>query len=317
MINEQLFFKWADKKIGQPIVKGDQIRFNSPFCEDSKHHLYCNIKKFWKGVFNCFKSNNKGTVVALVMKLEECQFEKAMQILGIAGKENSDDFFQDEKSIDFDSLNKEEFETIKMPEGVVKINSAPRWWKDMANNYLNNRNINSDLFFIGTDGRMKSRIVIPYYDRKGNLIYYNGRALFQSKLRYLGPHKDECNVGKADVIFFRKWNENNQKIYVCEGEFDSISLSESNIMSCAVGGKYISVKQATVLANKEICLSFDNDEAGKSSVENSFKLLKSFGCQVTKVCPPLDIKDWNEFLVKFDKNMLYQYIKLAETQMDG
>ena len=111
MINEQLFFKWADKKIGQPIVKGDQIRFNSPFCEDSKHHLYCNIKKFWKGVFNCFKSNNKGTVVALVMKLEECQFEKAMQILGIAGKENSDDFFQDEKSIDFDSLNKEEFET--------------------------------------------------------------------------------------------------------------------------------------------------------------------------------------------------------------
>ena len=88
-------------------------------------------------------------------------------------------------------------------------------------------------------------------------------------------------------------------------------------MSCAVGGKYISVKQATVLANKEICLSFDNDEAGKSSVENSFKLLKSFGCQVTKVCPPLDIKDWNEFLVKFDKNMLYQYIKLAETQMDG
>ena len=23
MINEQLFFKWADKKIGQPIVKGN------------------------------------------------------------------------------------------------------------------------------------------------------------------------------------------------------------------------------------------------------------------------------------------------------
>ena len=59
MINEQLFFKWADKKIGQPIVKGDQIRFNSPFCEDSKHHLYCNIKKFWKGVFNCSRPCNE------------------------------------------------------------------------------------------------------------------------------------------------------------------------------------------------------------------------------------------------------------------
>jgi ribonucleotide reductase beta subunit family protein with ferritin-like domain len=30
-----------------------------------------------------------------------------------------------------------------------------------------------------------------------------------------------------------------------------------------------------------------------------------------------DIKDWNEFLVRFDKNMLSQYIKLAEKQMDG
>ena len=77
------------------------------------------------------------------------------------------------------------------------------------------------------------------------------------------------------------------------------------------------MKQASVLSNKKICLAFDNDDAGQMSIESSAKLLKSFGCQVSFVCPPQDIKDWNEFLIKHDKNMLFQYIKLAEKEMDG
>ena len=317
MIDHDLFIKWADHKIGQPIIKGDQIRFNSPFCEDNKHHLYCNIKKFWKGVYNCFKSNNKGTVVALVMNVENCSYDKALEILGIKQTKFFEKFELDVGGIDTECFNKEEFLTMPIPDGIVHIDEAPSWYRDKIKSYLISRKIEPSMFYFGIDGRMKNRIVIPYKDRKNNWIYYNGRALFENKLRYLGPPKDEHDIGKSDVIFFPKWFEQNQKIYVCEGEFDCLSICSKEVVACAIGGKFVSVKQASVLSNKKICLAFDNDDAGQMSIESSAKLLKSFGCQVSFVCPPQDIKDWNEFLIKHDKNMLFQYIKLAEKDMDG
>lgn len=317
MIDHNIFIEWASQKIGQPVINGDQIRFNSPFCEDTKHHLYCNIKKFWKGLYNCFKSNNKGTVVALVMKINNCSYDDALETLGIKQNKFFEKFELEDHNIDVNSLIKEEFKIIEKPDGVVPLNEAPSWLSKKAKDYLLSRKIDLNIFYIGVEGRMKNRLVIPYYDRNNNWIYYNGRALFENNLRYLGPLKDECDVGKADVIFFPTWFQKNQKIYICEGEFDCISIHGQDLISCAVGGKQISTKHASIVANKQVCLAFDNDLAGQMAVENSAKLLKSFGCEVSSVHPPLDIKDWNEFLVRFDKNMLSQYIKLAEKQMDG
>ena len=316
MINEDLFLKWGTARMGNPLVKGEQIRFNSPFCEDNKHHLYCNLHKFWKGVFNCFKSNNKGTVVSLVMKVDNCSYDSALQVLGIKKSSELDFSTFDEKTIDFNDFNKEEFETIVFPDGVVPIQEAPNWWREKAIDYIEKRHLNYNAFYLGISGRMKSRIIIPYHDRKGNLIYYNGRALFNNNLRYLGPPKEEYDVGKSDVMYFANWFKENQKIYICEGEFDSMSLVKSNFVAGAVGGKHISIKQAAILANKKVCLAFDNDESGRSAVENSFKVLKSFGCEVTKVSPPLDIKDWNEFLVKHEKDVLNLYVNRAEENIE-
>jgi hypothetical protein len=317
MIDENLFINWAASKMGAPIIKGDQFIFNSPFCEDTKRHLYCNVKKYWKGLFNCFKSNNKGTVVALVMKVESCNYEKALQILGIKQNKFFEKFEIEIGGIDIDALNQDEFIVLEKPSYIVELNEAPFWLKNKAVEYLISRKMNPEFFQIGIDSRMKNRIVIPYKNRKGEWIYYNGRALFESKLRYLGPPKDEHDIGKADVIFFPKWFEKNQKVYVCEGEFDCMSICNEEVVSCAIGGKFVSVKQASVLSNKKICLAFDNDIAGKIAIEASAKLLKSFGCEVTYVCPPEDIKDWNEFLLKHGKDILDVYIIRAEKELEN
>ena len=207
MIDQNLFIRWADQKIGQAIIKGDQIRFNSPFCEDTKHHLYCNIKKFWKGVYNCFKSNNKGTVVSLVMKVENCNYDQALSILGIKQNKFFEKFEIEAEGTDIENLIQEEFVVLKIPENIVPINDASFWLRTKAKEYLASRNINSDIFYVGIDGRMKNRVIIPYKNRRGDWIYYNGRALFENKLRYLGPPKEEHDIGKADVIFFPNWFE--------------------------------------------------------------------------------------------------------------
>lgn len=316
MINHDHFIQWASQKLSSPIIKGDQIRFNSPFCEDTKYHLYCNIKKFWKGLYNCFKSNNKGTITSLVMKIENCDYNQALFILGIKQNKFFEKFEIEPEGSDIDIILQEEFVTLQIPENIVPINEAPFWLKTKAKDYLTSRCINHDIFYIGTEGRMKNRIIIPYKNKKNDWIYYNGRALFDNKLRYLGPPREEHDVGKADVIFFPKWFETNQKIHVCEGEFDCLSICSNDILGCAIGGKFVSIKQASILSNKKICLAFDNDEAGITSIENSAKVLKSFGCQVTFVHPPKDIKDWNEFLVKHGKNVLNAYIIMAEKELE-
>ena len=49
-------------------------------------------------------------------------------------------------------------------------------------------------------------------------------------------------------------------------------------------------------------------------MDTSKKILERFGCQVTKVCPPPSIKDWNEFLVKYGPLVLKTYIQRSEVE---
>jgi hypothetical protein len=315
MIDKSKFLFWARTRLGDHVEAGPEIKFNSLWREDKGHHLSCNIeggkKKLKYGVFQCWKSNKKGTIVKLVMDVDKCNFIEALYKLGINEGPRPVEFFEEEIVEPEKELGENLFTFLDMPEGVVHYSKCNTFWKNVAKQYILERCISPDFFYVGIDGRYKGRLVIPYYDKNKNIIYFNGRTVFNSKLRYLGPPK-ECGVGKSDVIFMYEWFNSNDKIYLCEGEFDAISLNKSNLKGCAVGGKFVSIKQASVLANKRICLAFDNDDAGQSSIETSKKMLEKFGCQVTKVCPPDSIKDWNEFLVKHGPDMVQAYIERAE-----
>lgn len=315
MIDKNKFLDWAKQKLGNYIESEPEIRFKSIWCEDKGHHLYCNIyggkNKIPFGVYQCWKSNKKGTLIKLIMELDKCSYNDALYTLGLKnGPRPIEEMSYDDENQIFD-LPDDSFQVLSMPLGIVKYQEASEYWKTITANYLTSRCINPEFFYIGIDGRYKNRVIIPYYDEKGNLIYYNGRSLFNNKLRYLGPTKD-IGVGKSDVIFMYKWFSQNDKIYLCEGEFDSISLNNSGLIGCAVGGKFVSIKQATILANKRVCLAFDNDDAGKDAIISSKKMLQSFGCTVSTVCPPDTIKDWNEFICKYGQLMVNAYIQKSE-----
>ena len=317
-ISFDAFKDWAQKRFSSILIKGDEIRLNSIFTDDKSHHLWCNPsggkKNVDYGVYHCFKTDKKGTLIGLVMEVENCDFYTAIRILKGTVRVSNKSLGE---ILDF-SNNKSYFKTkkIEFPEYCCKIDefSNNKFHKN-ALDYLNKRKIDFHDFYICMDGNYKNRIIIPYFNERKDLIYFNSRALYETKLRYLGPPKT-IGVGKEDVLYFPKI-PSSKKIYLTEGEFDAYSLKMCGFDSAACGGKNLSDIQASMLSSFSICLCLDLDNAGTTALKSMKTKLDAFNSsgskdRITIIRPAEGYKDWNEMLVKFDFDVIKSYIEKYE-----
>lgn len=322
MINFENFVEWAENRLGDIIIKGHEIRANSifhPTGSDTKHRLWMNpsgeIKKGDRadGVYHCFDTNRKGTLIGLVMHVDKCSYSEALDRVGSRGnlanlEKQVEEFFK------YKTYSFEETKSVKLtlPEFTVDLTfDCIDLNMIKAAEFLEKRKIPLKGMLYCVAGNYANRIVIPYYDKDKNLIYYNTRAMNNWSSKYLGPPK-EIGVGKEDVIFINEW-KNEDKIYLTEGEFDAISLNLSGFYSGALGGKNISTKQIEYIKNNKICLALDNDIAGKKALLTIWNKLKDHGItEISYVNPPNRVKDWNEFLINSDEEVLKAYIEQKE-----
>ena len=272
MIDFDKFLSWAESRWdGDVIVKGNEVKVNSIFKDDYEHKLWCNPSggkgEFPHGVYHCWKSNEGGSLVSLVMDVDKCSFEEALHILdtGDISLLNIEKKLEDMLLQQLPVLPRVK-DKIDIPEHTHLISSLPESniYRAEAEIYLSSRHLSPTGLMVCTDGDYKNRIVIPYYDRKGNLIYFNSRYLGSSKKipKYLGPPK-EIGIGKGDVIYMPTWPENGSKVYLAEGEFEAQSICKTELNGGAFGGKSISEEQAYLLKNDQTVLCFDNDKAGE------------------------------------------------------
>lgn len=323
------FLEWAQSRFDDVVIKGEEILLNSIFCEDRKHHLWCNPyggkKNNDNGVYHCWKSDSKGSLVGLVMQVEKCTYDQACEILN-ASRGSLVDL---EKKVQemFEEKYKEPEESHVQEEGLdFPLNCyffeelpSSNQIKKSAEEYLNKRCLDTKQLMICTSGRYKNRIVIPYYDRDKKLIYYNARSIGNSEgvLRYLGPPK-ELGIGKGDVIYAQEWPEYGEKIYITEGEFDAMSLNKCGFKSAALGGKNMTDKQIEMIKNYIPVLCLDADDAGGDAlIKIANKLLSKGINQIFYVRPCLEFKDWNGLLVEKGDKILKYYIKTQEKQYNA
>jgi transcription elongation factor Elf1 len=126
---------------------------------------------------------------------------------------------------------------------------------------------------IEKDGLHKEdkRLVIPFYDQEKNLVAVQGRALGESKLRYitLKLHDDNKKIYGLDRI-----NEESM-VYVTEGPIDSMFLEN------AVATADSNLESITDCVDKsKVVLVFDNEPRNKeivskinSAIENHFNVV--------------------------------------------
>ena len=317
-IDFDLFVEWAESRFNDVIVKGNEIKLNSIFCEDSKHHLWCNPSggrnNVPYGVFHCWKTDTKGSLVSLVMEVDKCSFEQALETL-----ESTNHRLEDLEKQVHDILSKKQVVSfveientkLKIPDHTYFFDDLPSSnnYKKKAEEYLNSRKISTNNLMICVGGEYRNRIIIPYYNKKGDLIYYNGRYVGDNtSLRYLGPPK-ELGIGKSDVLYVPKWFENGE-IMLTEGEFDAITLFQCGMNSAAFGGKELSDAQILLLRPYEPTLCLDADIAGGNALINMGDLLLQKGFNnVSYVRAPKEHKDWNKMYELYGEKIVRAYIK--------
>lgn len=322
MIDFNSFVKWAENKFDDCIISGKEVKLNSIFQDDDKFHLWCNPlggkHRRSHGVYHCFKSGKVGTLVGLVMLVDGCSYEEALEVLGF----NLELHELESKIYDF-IFNKQEqvvgkeHTKLTLPLNSVCIEnmSFQNKHRIKAEQYLLKRKIPIKGFYYCSEGKYRERIVIPYYSKDGELIYWNTRYIGQSKNmpKYLGPGKD-VGVGKSDVVYMTKWVELNQTIHLTEGEFDAVTLHLCGFNSAAIGGSDMGENQFNILKDYKIVICGDNDS--HKFIDTGMKAVCKIGDQLLEngirnvmfVRPPNGYKDWNELYVKFDANIVKNYI---------
>lgn len=313
-MNFETFVNWAENKFDDVKINGNEVKLNSIFCEDTKNHLWVNPEK---GVYHCWKTDKAGTIIQLVSIVDNCSFKEAYEKLGL---NNNFGIRQlEEKLKIFDK--RPNITSLPLPKFTFLIAnlSSNNHYRIKAENYLNNRQMPIGNLMICIGGKYKNRIIIPYFGKNNELIYWNSRDITnKASLRYKGPGKEEVGIGKEDVLWFNSWPKEGSKVYLTEGEFDAMSLNLTGFYGAACGGKSLGNKQLELLKPYKIAIAFDND---KSGIEGLNKLSETFeynGIQnTTFIRPPTIYKDWNQMLCDTNKNVIKAYIEQNEKKLDS
>lgn len=133
--------------------------------------------------------------------------------------------------------------------------------------WLENRNITTDVikkFDIGFNGK---DIIIPVRDIEGKLIFNKYRRNPQSME---GP-KYKYETGAKSTLYGLDKSINEKTIVICEGELDCLVLLSNNIPAVSSTGGSGTFKEEWVnyFVGKDVYICYDNDEAG---INGAFKV---------------------------------------------
>ncbi|NBP56070.1 hypothetical protein EBU71_05960 [bacterium] len=258
--------------------KDDLYNFRCPLCGDSQKnklksrgYVYRKKNDYFYMCHNCGASTTFYNFLKQVDEtlIKEYQLERYKN--GETGNNN---------------YPKPEFEEAKTSKPVFKksldlpsIDSLPE--AHFAKVYVKSRKIPEDFLsqlyyaedfatFIQSLGIEKElikedkRLVIPFYDAEKNLIAIQGRALGESKLRYITLKVNENN---KKVYGLDRTNQD-ELIYVVEGPIDSMFLNN------AVATADSNLESITDVFDKsKVVLVFDNEPRNKQIIDKMEKAI--------------------------------------------
>ena len=225
-----------------------QISFNCPVCDDerNKHNLEVN---YFNNVYKCWScGDSEGTHGSLGKIFDKYGNKKQKKLYNILKPETV-------------QVKEKKIPKLKLPEGYTKFSDSSVVYpvRRQAMNYLKNRGITEEMinkYSIGfcDVGDHNGRIIIPSYNKEGELNYYISRSWDpNSRYKYKNPQAE-----KDKIIFWENLIDWDKDIYLVEGAFDGLFLPNSIPML----GKHMSgILFETIYNNAKgdiiICLDAD------------------------------------------------------------
>ena len=282
--------------------KADLYNFRCPLCGDSQKNITKSRGYIYAKKNNYFyMCHNCGTSTSFYNFLQQVD-PTLLKEYALERYKNGDDNRSNSKKPDL-----EEFKTktpvFKEKLTLPAISELPD--DHYAKQYVINRKIPEDryseLYYaedykkfvesmkIEKDGLIDNdpRLVIPFYDEDKNLVAFQGRALGNSKLRYITVKIDRDNY----KVYGMDRIDKEKKILVVEGPIDSMFLE--NCVATADSN----LPAATKIYNKaDIVLIYDNEPRNKDIVRQIEKAIEEHYNVV--IWPEmLDEKDINDMIL--------------------
>ncbi len=126
-----------------------------------------------------------------------------------------------------------------------------------------------------TKGRLRQRVIMPSFDKNGDLNYFVARSIFkQSRMKYINS-----KVPKKNVIFNEINIDWKKELTLVEGPFDLIKANDNAtcLLGCTLKEDQ-NLFRKIVENNTSICLALDPDV--KDKTYNIARLLSSYGVVV-------------------------------------
>jgi DNA primase len=225
-----------------------QIAFNCPSCDDDRNKGNLEINYF-SHVFKCWScgesDNMKGPLIKLIDKFGNKKQKKLYKLVKP----------EEEK------VKEKKKPKLRLPIGFIEFKHSSNAYpvRKQAYNYLVSRGITDKIiekYGIGfcDTGTHLARIIVPSYDKDGELNYYVARSWdSKTKVKYKNPEAE-----KSKIIFNESLIDWDKDIYLVEGVFDGFFLENS----IPLLGKFVSeylFKNLYLKTKGTITIALDGD----------------------------------------------------------
>ena len=251
------------------------------------------------GLWQCFKTGNKGNFTQLYAYLEGITYTKAeadilfKELEGSIGRNTK--FIPQTKRVEktnSSSVDELYLRSVKVDDYDTEDRLIQHAWAFLYERRLFNLETGDSKYYVSTKGRYAGRLIIPF-EEDSQIFYFQARTLGDETPKYLNPTD---NWPRPSHILY-PFNDEADHLVVCEGPLDAISLQIQGVNATCTMGCSVSEYQVEALKEFEgkIIIGYDNDDAGKRGV-NKFDYLRRIKRMADPyIChPPSEVNDWND-----------------------
>lgn len=133
----------------------------------------------------------------------------------------------------------------------------PGKWQKRALAFCEKRKIPSEYvktFYYADEGKYRGRVIIPFRNDAGKIVFWQGRALYDTDCKYLS------RVGNT-ALFDIATKDKDKPLIITEGPIDSMFIENA---TATVGASSSSMLDAELSPYRRYWL-YDNDEAGQKA----------------------------------------------------
>jgi len=276
--------------------------FRCPVCGDSQKnklkmrgYIYRRKSDLFFTCHNCGTGHSFGNLLKMVDRSLYSQYQMERFKNESAGNTAKPDFsmlmekpvFNTQKKINLPNI--ESLPITHAARHYVKDRFIPKErWSDLY--YAEDFDLFVKDIFPEYDKKLyaEPRLVIPFYDEKNILLGFQGRALVNSKVKYITIKLSDDNL----KVYGLDRVDKTKKIYVVEGPIDSMFLQNSLAMMDASLYNVIST-----VGNYDYTFVFDNEPRNKDVCKHMQKTI-AMGKSICIWPKHIAAKDINEMILK-------------------